>query len=94
MSEDKFLYEHAFGYNSEENFGYNCRICGFKMDNMPWSIDEKYGLDEICPCCGCQSGLNDDSPEFIRENRSNWGVGQNMKWHNPERKPKNWSWQQ
>lgn len=93
MSKVKYEYGYPYGYGSDSHYGYNCRICGYRMESSPWSNDEKYGLDEICPCCGGQSGLNDDSPSFARENRLGWGVGQNMKWHQPSKKPNGWSWE-
>lgn len=61
-----FNYGLKYGYNSRENYGFNCRICRFELKNMTWNSDERYGLDETCPCYGGQSGLNDDNPQSAR----------------------------
>ena len=64
----------------------HCLVCGF-------DFGQPVHFDDDCPCCGCHMGFvwDDDSPEFIRENRMDWINDRNAQWDVIEHQPADWS---
>lgn len=67
-----------------------CRVCGLIQLDSPWGDDGKSPNFEICPCCGVEFGYEDCLVEGIKKFRNNW-VANDMRWNEPIKKPKNWS---
>jgi hypothetical protein len=63
----------------------HCPICGFKSDENYISISELRSSFDICNCCGCEYG-NDDNVMFYEK----WVKG-GCAWFNIKLKPLNWS---
>lgn len=72
------------------NEKYNCRICGFELEEPPWGDDGRSPNYNICPCCGVEFGYEDYAYESIIEYRKSWfnkGAG----WMYNKCKPSNWN---
>lgn len=68
---------------------YYCRVCGFKLNYLPW---ERYNDDptfELCPCCGVQFGVMDDRPFLAIKAREDW-LRDGSGWFDPNQKPRDW----
>lgn len=63
-----------------------CPVCGWKsLKGTPYeSVNELRQSFEICDCCGCEYG-HDDNEASYRE----W-VSNGCKWFNEKAKPKAW----
>src|SRR5688572_3476448 len=71
--------------NDADNF---CRVCGFDCGEPLWVDDGTTPTYLICPCCGAESGLDDETPEQVRQYRDEW-LMDNTKW---ARQPISFSW--
>ncbi|WP_433709033.1 hypothetical protein [Paenibacillus illinoisensis] len=52
-----------------------CTVCGYDKLSFPQWDSEGFQSNEICICCGFQSGFDDDAkdnPESIKEYRIRW----------------------
>ncbi|MCP4326075.1 MAG: hypothetical protein GY787_30415 [Alteromonadales bacterium] len=63
----------------------HCPVCGFKSDENYASVYELRCSYDICECCGCEYGYDDDIVFY-----DNW-VKDGCIWFNPKIKPKDWS---
>lgn len=72
---------------------FRCRVCGFRLDEPPWGDDGASPQYDICPCCGCESGYWDCTPEAARMNRQKW-LAAGAKWFHPEKTPEGWNLEQ
>lgn len=65
---------------------YTCHVCGFEgLDEEPYLESGTIPSHNICDCCGCQFGY-DDNEEY----RKSW-VQSGGKWFCPDRKPNDWN---
>lgn len=50
-----------------------CRVCGYEFaDFHPWGEDGRLASFDICPCCGVEFGLEDETPATTRAYRAGW----------------------
>lgn len=63
-----------------------CRVCGWEGDEF-WQ--GSVPLYVICPCCGSESGIDDDPIEHALEMRRKW-LASGAKWAYPEERPEGW----
>ena len=66
-----------------------CKICGLRLNFFPWGetgTDPTWGF---CPCCGCEFGYQDFTPEAARINRVRW-LSKPV-WDDETQKPKDWN---
>jgi hypothetical protein len=70
---------------------YKCPVCGFELDEPPYSSDG-HGLFEICPSCGFQFGVTDnDLGISFHEWRELW-IAKGMPWNSKGRAaPEGWN---
>jgi hypothetical protein len=68
---------------------FNCRVCGFHLLEPPWGKDGTTPNYEICPCCGCEFGLNDYTLEVTRRYREKW-IKDGSTWFLKKERPTNW----
>lgn len=66
-----------------------CRVCGLKLDYLPWGEHGDHASYFICPCCGCEAGVDDRTIEGIRWKRQEWKKG-DYKWFDEAEKPEIW----
>lgn len=65
---------------------YICPICGFDgLDEEPYFNNGKIPSHNICDCCGCQFGYDDND-----KSRQKW-IASGGNWFNPDLKPKGWN---
>ena len=76
--------------NCSKPYTHNCRVCGYDNFDYPWGKDGKSPTYLICPCCGCQFGVNDITPQDIKKIREYW-MKNEYKWNNLLNKPVDWS---
>ena len=63
-----------------------CPLCGWgPFKNTYESAQELRGSYDICECCGCEYG-HDDDEDYYKE----W-VSKGCEWFEPELKPNDWS---
>lgn len=68
-----------------------CRVCGLiSRDFYPWGQDGTAPSFDICECCFTEFGYDDLHITIIRERREDW-IEKGCKWHDPTKKPENWS---
>jgi hypothetical protein len=75
--------------NCSKPFTNNCRVCGYENLNFPWGKNGISPSYQVCPCCGCQFGVNDITPYDIKKRREYWRENE-YKWNNPLIKPVDW----
>jgi len=64
----------------------HCPICGADTLEQPFESAIAVLVSfEICDCCGCQYGYDDDEKYY-----HNW-LSNGSKWFEPEMKPTDWS---
>jgi len=64
---------------------YICHVCGFDgLDEEPYLKNGKMPSRDICDCCGCEFGY-DDNEKY----RLEW-IASGGEWFNPKSKPKDW----
>ena len=66
-----------------------CRVCGYISDTPIWNDFGEAIIDEDCPCCGVQWGIQDVSLEDIRNRREAW-LENGGHWVWPAIEPDNW----
>ena len=65
---------------------YICHVCGYDgLDEEPYKENEKIPSHDICDCCGCEFGY-DDNEQY----RLKW-IESGGKWFNPKLKPEAWN---
>nr|WP_078970913.1 hypothetical protein [Streptomyces chattanoogensis] len=64
-----------------------CRVCGYDDGDLFWEGGWPTAI--ICPCCGNESDVSDDSVRGIREYRGYW-VGCGAGWTYPSKRPVDW----
>lgn len=65
---------------------YICHVCGFNgLDEKPYLNDGKIPSHNICDCCGCEFGY-DDNDQY----RKKW-INSEGEWFSPELKPEHWN---
>lgn len=71
---------------------YICAFCGCNELRFPQWDSEGFPSNEICICCGFQSGFDDDkdNPESIEEYRIRW-INGGANWFSSS-KPKTSDW--
>lgn len=69
-----------------------CRVCGCESNTPLWQyLDSKYYPSwDICPCCGCEAGLNDETLEDVYIYRKYWVSNLNGLFQNKGLKPDGW----
>ncbi len=68
-----------------------CRICGYTHGiEFPMWLSEEEPSDNICSCCGAQTGYVDSLLDGVRSYRAAW-MKNGCKWWNEEFKPANWN---
>jgi len=71
-----------------------CRVCGFcYSDYYPWGEDGSTPTYDICVCCGCEFGFDDDEMacgKSIQAYRSTWINGGAI-FFMPSERPENWN---
>jgi hypothetical protein len=72
-----------------------CRVCGFDNGFLVWGNDGKTPSYEICPCCGCEFGFDDDGHASTdpKHYRKEW-IDSGTKWNVSRNKPKNWNFKE
>jgi len=68
---------------------YVCRVCGY-VNKRPFYDEMDHAEFDICPCCGCESGIEDSTKEG-EQNYRKWWIQEGTKWFHPELKPENWN---
>ena len=64
---------------------YNCPVCGWGPYKEPYcSVQELRWSYDICECCGCEFGLDDNLIHY-----QEW-LDSGCEWFEPELKPSNW----
>ena len=64
---------------------YNCPVCGWGPYKEPYcSVQELRWSYDICECCGCEFGLDDNQIHY-----QEW-LESGCEWFEPELKPANW----
>ncbi|CCE22764.1 conserved protein of unknown function [Methylotuvimicrobium alcaliphilum 20Z] len=62
-----------------------CPLCGWGPLEKPYeSMEELWFSYDICDCCGCEYGLDDNEPYYEK-----W-VSEGCRWLYPEAKPTGW----
>jgi len=93
----KFKNTHTSIIALEDNQLYFCKVCGFNdYPNQFWEKSKDVGYQAlffICPCCGCESGLDDFTLAGIYNYRKEW-ISDEMKWFSPKEKPNNWNFEE
>lgn len=69
---------------------YNCRVCGLRLDDPPWSHDGCTPLYDYCPCCGVEFGYQDATPPGARRYREEW-LNDGAIWSEPSEMPTDWN---
>ncbi len=69
---------------------YYCRVCGLRLDEMPWGDDGKTPNFSDCPCCNTEFGYEDFTIKAIKRSRKIW-LENGAKWHHEAEKPENWN---
>lgn len=69
---------------------HECRVCGQFSEKHPWGEDGKSPTLELCPCCGVQFGVDDDTIDIIKAYRAKW-INEGTKWLTKEQKPDQWN---
>lgn len=67
-----------------------CRVCGYDLNEPPWGVTGDSPMFIICPCCGCESGLEDQTIEDMKQYRAQW-ISSGASWYEKKSKPKHWS---
>lgn len=62
----------------------HCPVCGFKTDEKYPSIADIRLSYDICDCCGCEFGYDDNATYY-----DDW-VKNGCEWFSPKSKPKDW----
>ncbi|MBP1988672.1 hypothetical protein [Paenibacillus eucommiae] len=66
-----------------------CLVCGNKLESPQYTSDGK-PMYNICPCCGFQSGFDDDDRGMtFEEYRKAW-LSEGANWFNQKSKPSGW----
>lgn len=74
----------------EPDYSYNCRVCGLKQEEKPWSGDRgDIPSYRICACCGVEFGVGDEGIGNVVERRREWLEG-GVEWRKPEERPDEW----
>lgn len=68
---------------------YCCRVCGYRLPFYTWGRDNKSPTFELCPCCGVQFGVMDETPLLASQERQRW-LSEGMPWFQKDQKPENW----
>ncbi len=66
-----------------------CRVCGYINDIPIWNDFGDAIIDEDCPCCGVQWGVQDVTLEDIRRLRKIW-LDAGGRWVWPAIEPDDW----
>ena len=70
-----------------------CKVCGYKLNYLPWGEDGKTPCFDICPCCGVEFGYEDYTENSLKEYRAKW-ISDGAHWFDPKLRPQNWSLQE
>ena len=70
-----------------------CKVCGYKLNYLPWGEDGETPCFDICPCCGVEFGNEDYTEESLKEYRAKW-ISEGAHWFDPNLQPQNWSLQE
>ena len=70
---------------------YICPVCGYpQLEKPAWEFETGIPSFDICPCCGCEFGYHDATPEARNNYRRNW-IKQGAIWFRPELRPTSWN---
>ena len=76
---------------AEMTGAFNCPACGFcQLEEPAWDQDIGSPSFNICPCCGCEFGYNDATPQARERHLRQW-IRNGAAWFRPELKPVDWS---
>ncbi|WP_431035763.1 hypothetical protein ACQYWQ_17710 [Streptomyces sp. P6-2-1] len=66
-----------------------CRVCGLGGEGALWN---EYGVPQylICPCCGVESGVEDETYARVQASRAQW-LASGAEWKEPEYRPAHWN---
>lgn len=67
----------------------NCRVCGLDQGFSPWGENDNVPSYFICPCCGAEFGLHDETYDQIKEYREQW-LTNGAKWFDEKHRPEGW----
>lgn len=68
-----------------------CPVCGYaELSQPPYDPETKVATFDICPCCGCEFGYNDATPEAKRRYLRDW-IQRGTPWFDPKLKPLHWN---
>jgi hypothetical protein len=65
--------------SEQKNPLFYCRVCGFYHGYSVWGETSAIPDRSICDCCGCESGLDDESLDTVRRYRTEW-LGKGAIW--------------
>lgn len=68
---------------------HECRVCGLYLEHYPWGEDGRSPSLDLCPCCGVQFGVDDDTIDIIKAYRAKW-LNEGAKWFQKKLKPEQW----
>lgn len=71
-------------------YTHECRVCGHFSEEYPWGEDGKSPTLELCPCCGVQFGVDDDTIDIVKVYRAKW-INEGAKWLIKDQKPEQWN---
>ncbi len=70
---------------------YKCPTCGFpELEEPAWDPNTGVPSFDICPCCGCEFGYDDATPEARERYRKQW-ISNGALWFEPRLKPVGWN---
>ena len=58
--------------HKNKNTAYNCLVCGFYQECLPWGKDGETPTFDICDCCGVQFGYEDCNVFYVKKFRVEW----------------------
>lgn len=74
----------------EKTKRFKCPVCGFPaLEEPAWDPETGSPSFNICPCCGCEFGYDDATPQARERYRQQW-IDRGAPWFKPELRPVNW----
>lgn len=68
---------------------FRCRVCGLDQAEPIRGDDGRTPSFDICACCGCEFGYEDETSGSVEAHRKKWLEG-GAKWFNESRRPPHW----
>ena len=76
-------------WRAKKNHLDTCRVCGYLLNFFPWGLYDNQPSFELCPCCGVQFGVMDETFVLIQQEREEW-LSSGTPWFDLSKKPVNW----